>query len=552
MNSVLGAAVRGLGLSFAWWLGSFGGLLAWDSQPEPIAPEVRVERMYYVDPETGDDARDGLSPATAWRTLAHANATLVPGHGVTLRAGEYIDERIEPARSGEPGKPIVYRGEGVGRTVLRARRGRAVRNPVDGLVRLAGRDHIVVEDLELDGARFEMVPGDQVACLSVTGDDNVFRRLSMHDANGTGVWFVGNGASSGPRSTSRNLLEQCEIYYCCSLDWGDPPGTPEDRQSAVVHDNAGEDNVVRLCRIRHNGADGIQPRACGRGLVLEWNDLHGNNEDGIDLKSPANVVVRYNLIHNNRKEGIVVHDLPAPTRAPERGAARVYGNYFVRQFHNALHIAGLTRGEAAENVFRFHDNVIVCSGPATLATVFLVRAPVLIENNLCVVENDLLLFQDFPEVFPVDGGRFRFAGNLVVVPVSGTTLVKGFYPPAAGVPGILGANAFALLADRPAILRLPGVVWLSPGALEESRAVPWIEVAAGQPDLGRSVFIPVVFRDPDRLDYRPVDEGPTAGFGPNWAEHLGWIGARELASINDPASPFQAGHYRWYRAQPKR
>jgi len=62
---------------------------------------------YYVDRVNGDNSNDGLTPSTAWRTIAKANYTVVPGDTVYVLAGTY-SEIIKPGRSGAPGNRITY------------------------------------------------------------------------------------------------------------------------------------------------------------------------------------------------------------------------------------------------------------------------------------------------------------------------------------------------------------------------------------------------------------------------------------------------------------
>lgn len=68
----------------------------------------------YVSP-AGDDARDGRSPAAAWKTVAKVNLTaFAPGDQILFaRAGEWR-ESLKASSSGAPGKPIVYAAYGTG------------------------------------------------------------------------------------------------------------------------------------------------------------------------------------------------------------------------------------------------------------------------------------------------------------------------------------------------------------------------------------------------------------------------------------------------------
>ena len=70
-------------------------------------------RSFYVSAD-GDDLADGLSPATAWRSLARVNdAELGFADTVRFRAGDVFRGHLEP-QSGAPGQPIVYMAYGSG------------------------------------------------------------------------------------------------------------------------------------------------------------------------------------------------------------------------------------------------------------------------------------------------------------------------------------------------------------------------------------------------------------------------------------------------------
>jgi len=65
---------------------------------------------YYVR-KSGNDSNDGLTPATAWKTVTKAaNYALLPGDTVFIGRGIY-NEQLIPSRSGAAGAPIVYYGD---------------------------------------------------------------------------------------------------------------------------------------------------------------------------------------------------------------------------------------------------------------------------------------------------------------------------------------------------------------------------------------------------------------------------------------------------------
>lgn len=69
---------------------------------------------YYVS-LNGDDARAGLTPATAWRSVAKVNSTrFSPGDEVRFQKGGVWFEALKPGSSGEVGKPVTFTSYGDG------------------------------------------------------------------------------------------------------------------------------------------------------------------------------------------------------------------------------------------------------------------------------------------------------------------------------------------------------------------------------------------------------------------------------------------------------
>jgi parallel beta-helix repeat protein len=70
---------------------------------------------YYVDATGGDDAHDGLTPETAWKTAAHASQqTLKPGDRIAFKRGEVWHETFHVGWSGSQQAPIVIASYGGG------------------------------------------------------------------------------------------------------------------------------------------------------------------------------------------------------------------------------------------------------------------------------------------------------------------------------------------------------------------------------------------------------------------------------------------------------
>src|SRR3954470_16201969 len=70
---------------------------------------------FYVDATGGLDTNDGLSQATAWKTVAKVNgATFSAGDQILFKRGQVWNESLVPPSSGASGNPIVFDAYGTG------------------------------------------------------------------------------------------------------------------------------------------------------------------------------------------------------------------------------------------------------------------------------------------------------------------------------------------------------------------------------------------------------------------------------------------------------
>jgi len=71
---------------------------------------------YYVSSSTGNNSNNGLTPATAWKTLSKLySANLLPGDNIHLKRGDiWYNQTLQIKNSGTAGNPITYKDYGVG------------------------------------------------------------------------------------------------------------------------------------------------------------------------------------------------------------------------------------------------------------------------------------------------------------------------------------------------------------------------------------------------------------------------------------------------------
>ena len=190
-------------------------------------PPQSPGRTYHVDSAAGDDARDGLTPATAWKTLAKvASLTLGPGERLLLKRGSVFKEefRISAHGSADNWAEIGAYGEGMRPQIVRNRhineRCAIVLDP----------SYLVVRDLVFCNAG----SGLSLACDAPgTGHVLIERCLAHHiegmyrfNSHGVPDWrdepgVAGRGGRScglwaGGSHARHVVMRDCESYQCSS------------------------------------------------------------------------------------------------------------------------------------------------------------------------------------------------------------------------------------------------------------------------------------------------------------------------------------------------
>ena len=156
-----------------------------------------VPGIYYVDATAGRDTNDGLTPATAWQTLAKVNGTtLQPGNAVCLKAGGSWTGQLAPKGSGSAAAPIVVDQYGTGAKPRIA----AGASDLDAVLLLNVQ---YWELYNLDVTNTKTTPGD-LRGICVRGRDagtlnHIYIRSSfIHDVTGVVNWIGGDVADNQP------------------------------------------------------------------------------------------------------------------------------------------------------------------------------------------------------------------------------------------------------------------------------------------------------------------------------------------------------------------
>jgi hypothetical protein len=198
---------------------------------------------YYLDSAAGSDSNDGLSPGTAWKTLAKINGvTLQPGNKICLKAGGSWTGQLAPKGSGSSAAPIIVDQYGSGAKPLLA----AGSADAD-TVHLLNQQYWEINDLEVTNKKTSV--GDYRG-ISVNGQNGstlnhiYIRNCFVHDVTGEVLWIGGDTADNAPGITFQSGWDASKRTGGIVFDVQAGTGTA---MKTKFNDVLVEDNVVQNC-----------------------------------------------------------------------------------------------------------------------------------------------------------------------------------------------------------------------------------------------------------------------------------------------------------------
>ena len=300
-----------------------------------------AQQNIYIDAATGNNANDGHTTATAWRTIQKACDSATAGSTVQIRGGTY-HEKLMVNVSGTSGSPITfvnYNNE----TVIIDGTGTAGST----MLRITDRSYLSFQGLSIQNLTIADAQGILVETTTGVSTAISFKNILIKNIN----WI--NNANTIPTSSNNAqgfiaygrlggitdiTIDSCEVTGCIL-------GFSE----AMTLDGNVSSFAIRHCRIHDNTNIGIDiggnyqvssnpatdharngtvsDNICyrnvsnyatsggiyvdgGRSVVIERNKCYENGW-GIELGCEQNgltdsVTVRDNLIYNNRQAGMAV------------------------------------------------------------------------------------------------------------------------------------------------------------------------------------------------------------------------------------------------------
>jgi len=282
---------------------------------------------YYVSP-SGSNKSDGLSPATAWKTIARVNqSTFQAGDAILFEASASFKGNLEftSASTGTAAAPITVSSYGTSRATIDAGAGCGLRaydtagfdisnlnfvgagaagnkqNGImfhDDLPGSAKLQHVYIDSVDVSGFGLD---GVDIAALTDTDGYNDVRitNVASHNNGLVAVYVWGQTPSA---SNSNVYIGHCAAYDngLHGLDIGDTNvGTIE---YSIAHDN-GTDGGGEVGIWTYDSND----------ILIQYNEsyhnrnLHRDDGDGFDLDGGVtNSIMQYNYSHDNDGAGFLI------------------------------------------------------------------------------------------------------------------------------------------------------------------------------------------------------------------------------------------------------
>jgi len=272
--------------------------------------------QYYVK-SGGNDNSDGLSDATAWATIGKVTAMVERGDVVLFRSQDTWTSPSLPVLAATSG--VTYDGATYGsggRAVLKASADWGY--PQCGVVDLSVSD-VTFRGFEVDGDNRNAYgiaignyPTEDISNIIV--DDCVVHNIGPVSQQDPEIWLYGilvSSKHSSPVAVGNVIIRDTVVYDTYHEGIAVYPSwtRPNQRVDGVLITGC---TVYNAAANSNGGGVGVAINNDADNVTVEFSHLYNNNGHGIWVRTsreaavgaPNNMVVRYNIIHNNRYTGI--------------------------------------------------------------------------------------------------------------------------------------------------------------------------------------------------------------------------------------------------------
>lgn len=269
-------------------------------------------KTYYIDAEKGNDNNDGLSEASAWKSIAKVNESIFePGSEILFKRGQAWSGNLIVSSSGTEEAPIVYGayGDGSERPIING-----LGNPNDGLTKsctaavlIRDKEYVTVRDLAVTnlGTKPDGTPNDVEELgkneelrsgIMVMGTRGVSTVLKGVKVINNEIYNVKGSSNRYPEAGTYDMYHNAGVYIWLEGTEGD----------IVQFDGLLiEDNIIRdmSCQgINFNvekAADyNFKHDRYNKNVVIRENTIARTGADAIVVEYCDNILVERNVGYN--------------------------------------------------------------------------------------------------------------------------------------------------------------------------------------------------------------------------------------------------------------
>jgi hypothetical protein len=347
---------------------------------------------HYVDSNSGNDDSDGISVATAWKSLAKINATeFHPGDRILFKSGGIWSGQLWPKGSGAADHPIVIDKYGGDDLPLIIGGGLA-----EDAVLLKNQEYWEIRNLEITntGSAPALRRGVHVVAENIGDLHHIYlQNLVVHDVNGSFQEKVNGGihySSIGDSKPSRFIdlrIEGNHIYHVdrsgifgWSTHWTRSKWYPS--LNVVIRNNIlddiGGDGIVNVATdgalVEHNVVSrasqrsqdynvGIWPWSADN-TIVQYNEVYGtrgqHDAEGFDSDwNSRNTIIQYNYSHDNDGGFLLICNDGTQTPENSAGNVRTIVRYNISQndHHRGIKLSG-----PVKNTLIYNNTIYVGRG----------------------------------------------------------------------------------------------------------------------------------------------------------------------------------------------
>lgn len=239
-----------------------------------------VGTVYYIDAVSGSDLNDGLSPETAFKTLARVNTiTVTEGTYILFKRGCVWNGGISIVGSGSKEKPVVIGmyGDSGDKPMINGN------GSVESTVRLYDASYITVRNLEITNYT-ETPSNDFRSGIRLVAKDTVMKGITIQNCYIHHINFKYRGTGDDYSTSEREYGGISTDYE--NLDWKFGDVSFED----LLIENNRIDQVVKSGIVTYGGVD--------RGIIRN-NILSHVAGDGILLREFYNGMCEHNIVYSS-------------------------------------------------------------------------------------------------------------------------------------------------------------------------------------------------------------------------------------------------------------